>query len=162
MSTFEEMDRRLAQLPSVVARELRSAMSASLTLIETDARQTAARDTEHLASGPWVQTIRGSGIDLEGRVGPSARYGINVEFGRRAGAKAPPVAALIGWVTRHPFSGRGSIRSKAFVLARAIGRRGIRPRPFLVPAYRKNRTRIADRFGHVGAQVVAHLQGRAL
>lgn len=162
MSTFEELDRRLAQMPAIVERELRAAMTASLALIEQDGRRGAARDTEQLATGPWVNEISGSGLNLEGKVGPSARYGIVVERGRRPGAKAPPVSALIGWVTRHPFSGRGSIRSKAFVLARAIGRRGIRARPFLVPAYRTNRPAIAALFQRANAQAVAHLRGGAL
>ena len=161
MATFDEVDRRLAAMPAVVAREFHTAMTASLLLIEASARQNVAYDTGRLA-GSITHVINGSGPTLEGRVGPSVRYGASVEFGRRAGARMPPVDALMGWVGRHPRPGRGSRRSQAFALARSIQRRGIRPRPFLRPAYRANRAAINGLFRRAGANVVASLHGRTL
>lgn len=160
MATFDEMDARLARMPAVAARELRTAMTASLLLIEGSARSNVAYDTGRTA-GSISHQISGSGPTLEGRVGPSVRYGASIEFGRRAGARMPPVEALMGWVGRHP-SGRGSRRSQAFALARSIQRRGIRPRPFLRPAYRSNRTAINRLFSRAGASVIASLRGRGL
>lgn len=156
------MDRRLAAMPAVLERELRNAMQASLLLIEADARQGAAHDTGRLA-GSITNQITGVGLNLEGRVGPSVRYGGNVEYGRRPGAKMPPVDALMGWVSRHPMPGsRRSRRSQAFALARSIARRGIRARPFLRPAYTKNRRAIRGLFERAGARVAASLRGQAL
>jgi hypothetical protein len=158
MATFDEMDRRLAAMPAVVDRELRHAMTASLLLIEASARSNVAYDTGRLA-GSITHTITGAGPTLEGRVGPSVRYGASVEFGRRAGARMPPVDALMGWVGRHP-RGRGTRRQQAFALARSIQRRGIRPRPFLRPAYRSNRAAINRLFARAGGRVIATLRGR--
>jgi len=163
VTSFEDMDRRLTEMPAVLARELHAAMQTSLLLIEADARQNAANDTGRLA-GSITSQITGEGLNLIGQVGPSVRYGENVEYGRRVGAKAPPVDALMGWIRRHPRPGphNRSQRSQAFALARSISRRGIRARPFLAPAYHKNRAAIIAAFERVGARVVAHLRGRAL
>lgn len=160
MTTFDDMDARLSAMPAVMERELRAALNASLLLIEADARQGVAHDTGRLA-GSISSQISGSGLNLEGRVGPSVRYGASVEFGRRAGSKMPPVDALMGWVSRHP-RGRGSRRQQAFALARSIQRRGIRARPFLVPAFKKNEAAIGRLFSRAGARVIASLRGRAL
>lgn len=157
---FDRLEARLRAMPTTVARELHTAMTASLLLIEGSARQNASFDTGRLA-GSITHTISGSGLALEGKVGPSVRYGAAVEFGRRAGARMPPVDALMGWVGRHPRPGRGSRRSQAFALARSIQRRGIRPRPFLRPAYRSNRTAISRMFQRAGVRMVASLQGRS-
>jgi hypothetical protein len=79
-----------------------------------------------------------------------------VERGRAAGKPAPPRAALRGWARRH-----GIPDSALFVLARAIGRRGIPPRPYLVPAFDKNVDRIQRLFAAAGQRVVARIAGGA-
>jgi len=76
-------------------------------------------------------------------VAPGVSYAPWVELGRAAGERMPPPQALEKWVLRHGFLGGKSsrrrasasaIRSAAFVLARAIARRGIRPRPYMALA----------------------------
>lgn len=171
---FDAFDKRLAAVPQVAARELRTTMTASLLLIEADARQHVSQDTRRLA-GSIHHTITGTGLALEGAVGPSLRYGVVVERGRRPGAKMPPVAALIPWVRRHRLAGvyspstkrrRGSKVTQAqqdfrvaLNIARAIGRRGIKARPFLVPAYKRNLPEIRRRFAVFGARVLGTLRG---
>jgi hypothetical protein len=94
--------RRLDDVPLNTALAIRQAMTASLLLIEADARQLAPRDQRRLA-GSITHRVEGYGLEQEGHVGPSVQpsYGAAVEFGRRAGARMPPVDALMGWVTRH-------------------------------------------------------------
>ncbi len=60
----------------------------------------------------------------------------------------PPVRALIPWVRRHVgilgIKGKrkgDAILSAAFALSRVIFKRGIKPRPFLVPAWEEERPR---------------------
>lgn len=164
---FERLELRLSTFGTDAQRELHRAMDSSLLLIELQARQNAAFDTGRLA-GSITHRITGTGLNLEGRVGPSARYGVVVEFGRRAGARMPPVDALIPWVRRHMGTGiprRGArrqqaLRARAFLVARAIGRRGIRARPFLRPAYQSNRAQIRQIFAGVSVRMIAHLRGR--
>src|SRR5215831_12238277 len=157
---------RLQTTPEQMERDMRRTLQASLLLIEADARTLAPQDTRRL-SGSINNQITGTFPSLVGEVGPDAGYGRFVEFGRRAGARMPPVDALMGWVQRHwnpafigplrtgqlrprrragPNVSQAQIRSRAFALARSIARRGIQPRPFMAPAYERNRTRIEAGF----------------
>lgn len=142
---LDRLQRGLTGAPRALGSETRKAMEASLTLIEGDARKNAPQDTRRLA-GSITYSIRGTGAELTGRVGPSLRYGWFVEHGRRPG-KFPPLAAVSGWARRHGVS--------PFVVARAIARKGTRPQPFLVPAFEKNRGRIVGLFERVGLRVVS-------
>jgi len=161
---WREFENRLLRTPQVTEASLRRAMTASLLLIEGDARRNVVQDTRRLA-GSINHRIDGTYPTLVGSVGPNVRYGAAVEFGRRAGARMPPVDALIGWVRRHwgPGTPR-QLRGRAFVLARSIKRRadaGDRmAHPFMSPAYRRNQTRITQAFARVGAQVTTYLAGQ--
>jgi hypothetical protein len=186
VTTLDELIGRLNRVSTVTSEELLRAMTASLILLEGDARTIAPHDTRRLA-GSITHKVSGHGLLLVGRVGPSVRYGTPVEFGRRAGAKMPPVAALIPWVKRHwtaPLVGgqtvlpgmeryvqatnrrrprRGTpdaaIRRRAFILARAIARRGIVQHPYVRASYTKNRRQIYENFVGVGARVVVSITG---
>jgi len=51
-----------------------------------------------------------------------------VDKGRKAGAKPPPVKAIIPWVEAKGIKFKGSsVESTAFVIARSIGIKGIKP-----------------------------------
>src|SRR5262245_9824945 len=164
-------------------RELRRTITQSLLLIERDAKPLSPQDTRRLASSITHQ-ITGTYPRLVGQVGPGVRYGIVMEFGRRAGARMPPVEALMGWVRRHwraAFIGpipRGqlrprravtrrevgdrAVRSRAFALARSIQRRGIRAQPFMATAFRRNLPQIEQLFARIGLRTVAYLAGRQI
>jgi hypothetical protein len=127
--------------------ELRGAMETSLLLIEGDARRTVKRDTGRLQNS-ITHRVSGNAAaagTLVGAVGPSEAYGVYVERGRRPG-RPPPLSAVAGWARRHGVS--------PYVVARAIGRKGVKAAPFLVPAYEKNRGRIDALFARAGARVV--------
>lgn len=71
--------------------------------------------------------------DGEARVFNNAPHAVFVELGRRAG-RPPPVDALLPWVRAVlRLSGREA-RNAAFLIARAIGTRGLRPRLILTRA----------------------------
>ncbi|HYW90704.1 MAG TPA: HK97 gp10 family phage protein [Chloroflexota bacterium] len=160
---------RLQTTPEQMERDMRRTLQASLLLIEADARTLAPQDTRRL-SGSINNQITGTFPSLVGEVGPGVRYGRFVEFGRRAGARMPPVDALIGWVRRHwhPIEerrrgvSRSTLRGEAFVLARSIARRGIQPQPFMQRAYQQNRSRIVTGFARLGLRTVAYLSGQPL
>lgn len=85
-------------------------------------------DTGALARGMQSE-VRG----LTGRVFNPLGYARAVDEGRRPGARMPPPAALVGWIRRH------APGMSPFVLARAIGRRGIKGRFFMKAALGKLR-----------------------
>ena len=142
----EELVAKLARSPRTVAAEQQRAMTASLLLIEADARRNVRHDTRRLMNSITHQ-IEGRGTRLVGRVGPSVRYGLYVERGSRP--HWPPVAALAGWARRHGVS--------PYAVQRSIARRGTRARPFLVPAFLRNAERILRLFAQAGVRVTASL-----
>lgn len=124
--------------------------------------QATARSNVRVDTGTLRRSIRIGGVGLTrtvtagGRDGP---YAVFVEFGTRA--HFPPLDPLVNWVRRNRVKlGLGGqldmakIRSVAFAIARAIGRRGTPPRPFMFPAwemesprFRREAEAIARRFG---------------
>jgi len=105
---------------------------------ERTARGKAPRDTGTLAG-----SFMSESSSTMARIWSPRKYALAVEQGRAPG-KMPPPAALLGWVQRHTgtFSIRtrrrlggtsqaASDRSVAFLIARAIGRRGIKGRFFM-------------------------------
>ena len=90
-----------------------------------------------------------SGIvaDINGgvKVGFYAHYAAIVEHGRRAGRR-PPMLPILDWVhKRGLIEGRRKAsreRSAAFLIARAIGRRGTRPQPYFYPAVDKYKPKL--------------------
>lgn len=64
-------------------------------------------------------------------------YASFVERGRRRNSRMPPVSAILAWLRA---KGLGEDRGRAYLIARAIARRGIRARPVLaraMPAIRR-------------------------
>lgn len=146
---LEPLQKRLNGAGKETQSEMRSAMTASLILLEGEMKRLVPRDTGRL-QGSITHTITGSGASITGRVGPSARYGYWVEYGRSAG-KAPPMDAVAGWARRHGIH--------PFLLARAIGRRGTRAQPFVAPALRTRRGQVTRLFERIGARVAVFIAG---
>ena len=146
---IEKLQAGLAAGPSTLASEVRTAMEAGSLLIEGTARGLAPKDTGRLG-GSITHQISGGGANLTSRVGPSVAYGLFVEKGRRAG-RPPPVGAVQSWARRHGIN--------PYVLARAIGRRGTRARPFMEPAFNQNASRVIALFDKVGTVVVRRIAG---
>ena len=128
---------------------LGGAMQQSLSLVQS----AAAREL----GGYGLQRMAGA-LSTDVRVGAGtvtgtltvAHPGYWVEHGRRPG-KQPPIAAIRGWALE-----RGLV---PFLVARAIGRRGIRARPFLRPALERNTRGIEALFAKAGAAVLARIRG---
>ena len=55
-------------------------------------------------------------------------YFVNIENGRKAGGKMPPISAIKKWMISR---GLGDSNSKAFSISRSISKSGIKPRPYL-------------------------------
>jgi len=76
-------------------------------------------------------------------------YAAIIEQGRRPGQRRPPTAELMGWVRRKGLvKGRGKnadadARSMAYVVARAIGRRGTPPKRVFGRAMDRLRAEVA-------------------
>lgn len=146
---IEKLQAGVAAGPATLATEVRTAMQAGSILIEGTARSLAPKDTSRLA-GSITHAITGGGANLTSKIGPSVAYGFFVEKGRRPGTP-PPVSAIRGWATRHGIN--------PYVLARAIGRRGTKARPYMLPAFNQNVGRVISLFGKIGGVVVKRMAG---
>jgi hypothetical protein len=138
----------------VVKREIRNAgldivkrakgnLRKSIQMVERDIRFTAQGTTQQ--GGMFVVTV-----------GPNVYYGAYVEYGTKP--HWPPISAILAWVKRKGIGAtrmvsragaygavtHKAVRSRgkridvaqrqvAFLIARAISRRGTRPHPYLIP-----------------------------
>lgn len=76
--------------------------------------------------------VREQGTRISTITGTNKAYAMPVEYGRRAGQRPPPYRALLDWVgLRFGISDPKRQKRLAFLIARAIGKRGTR-------AYRDN------------------------
>lgn len=90
-------------------------------------------------AGAFGSTMGGSSVtgssleEIQGRVFSSLPYAIVIDQGRAPGARMPPPDALVPWVKRVLQVGGSEeeVRSVAFIVARAIGRKGIKARNFV-------------------------------
>lgn len=112
-------------------------------IVLRDAKIAAPVDTGRLRASITPE-VRVEGDDVLGVVGSNVAYAPMMEMGTRP--FWPPVAALETWARRHGIS--------AFLVARAIARRGIRARRFLQGAFEKNRERIIARIERAAKEIV--------
>lgn len=119
------------------------AMRDSVLVIQRDARKNAPVDTGRLRASitPEVHTFND---EVQGVVGSNIEYAPYMEFGTRP--HWPPISAIQVWADRHGIS--------AFLIARAIARRGTKPRRYLQRAFESNQTAIIARFDRAVNQVV--------
>lgn len=133
----------LGKYDAIVAVELTQAMTESVKAIARSARDKAPYWSGALA-GSMTSRVMGTGSYIVGEVYSDASnpiYPLVMEYGRRAGAKPPPVAAIRPWVA--DVLGDASL---AYVVARSIGIKGIKPHRFLRKAYRENAAAILGVF----------------
>jgi hypothetical protein len=145
---------RYRNAPAVVTEELRKAGARVGVLVERRAKTLVPVDTGHLRRSITNQ-VTASPMLVTTTIGTNVPYARAVEFGRGAGKTPPPSAPIAAWLGRH-----GGDPGAAFVVARAIGRRGIKGRPFLTRALRELRGQIQTEFRRVPRAVIARIGGR--
>lgn len=115
----------LEKVDALIEHHLRVAMQAALDVVETNvaARTPVNTGVLRAAYGTSVN-VRGQGV-VRGTLNNPMIYGLPVERGRRPGQTAPPREAIELWVKRKLGLQGKEAQSAAFLIARAIGRRGI-------------------------------------
>jgi phage gpG-like protein len=108
-----------------------NAMRDATLMVTRDAKKNAPVDTGRLRASITPEVID-VGETIRGVVGSNVSYAPYVELGTRP--HWPPIAALEVWARRHGVS--------AFLVARAISRRGTKPVEYLQRAFDANKGRI--------------------
>lgn len=120
--TVTGVPRIVAKLSPALYRPALTGMISDLAVIA----QNAARDAAPKDTMAGVRSIMADVQATQAVIGRGMRnYMVVMDQGRRAGAAMPPPQALAGWARRHGYTG------SLFVLARSIGRRGIKGRFFM-------------------------------
>jgi len=143
---------RAAQLrlaPATFLVAMRAGMNESTQYLKGEVQQLMPVNNG-LARGSVFAEVRGATIaGLYGITASPLEYVSVLEWGRRPGAPPPPVAAIQAWAART--LGDGS-RGTAFVIARAIGRRGLPAHHMFSEAARRG-------LGTVARIFTRHLRG---
>lgn len=131
----------------VVAEEAKRATERSAILVQ-NAAKVNIQQQKAIDTGQLLNSIARQVEPFEARIGSNKQYARNVEEGRAAGAAMPPGDSLDGWLRRHNIPLEAS-----FPIRRAIQDRGIRPRPYLLPALETNRTAINREYQAAGMRI---------
>lgn len=102
--------------------------------------------------------ITGSSLaDLTGRIFSSLPHAIVIDQGRTPGARMPPPAALETWVRRvlNVGGSEAEVRTVAWLVARSIGRNGIKARHFIEAGVSKWTNERADALWQAMADAMA-------
>lgn len=103
-----------------------------------------ARDRAPKAFSTLTQSIRPEKInDLHWRAAPGVNYARPVEEGRMP-MRRMPGAGLMEWVKLKTGLQGKALDRATFAIARAIGRRGIDPQPYMKPAAEAKESRVVD------------------
>ena len=143
---FDALRKRLAQVTGEVAKEVKKVNEATAQNIRADAidniTQNESVDTGILRGSIYANSLNEGLVYEVGSntgTGEKGGYGAYVEFGRRPGGKMPPIKDLAEWVRRKGIEkDETKARQRAFLIARSIAVNGIKPRPFLYPAFEAN------------------------
>lgn len=126
--------------------QMLAGMKKAALLVEGDAKRNAPVDMGLLRASITheIRTEGAGGRTVTGVVGSNKTYAAAMELGSRP--HWPPVEALQVWARRHGMD--------AFLVARAISRRGTKPRLYLQRAFESNKPRIVDILGQAVSGVV--------
>lgn len=116
----------LDQFPQIFQEEGKRFMTLAVEKVLSGAQPKVPVDTGVARGSLQAGVESPTPMIVQGTVGSANPYFIIIEEGRRPGARQPPSNALEGWVRRRlRIVDPRQIRAAAYLIARAIGRRGI-------------------------------------
>lgn len=149
---FGDMAKRYAGAEPVFAMELEQAFGRILTVGQHKAREVVPVDFGRLKGSIAFEVVH-QGDTIIGRLGTNVEYAKPVEFGTGLFSTAPdsshqrhwpPPDALNVWAARHGFAvedGPAATVGLGQIVVEIIGKRGgIRPKPYLKPAFEEMTT----------------------
>jgi hypothetical protein len=147
----------LQRAPDFFRRRLALALERGAQEIAREAKGRAPKAFSTLTNS--IRAIREN--DLHWHVAPGVNYGTWVEGGRMPMRKTGTRNGLLEWIKLKvaPGASGKELDRLGFVIARAIGRRGIKPQPFMAPAFEARKQRVVDMASRAMRDAVAQLNG---
>jgi hypothetical protein len=144
---------------AVVDEEIKGAMEASLAAVQGEIVPRTPVGATAILRGGTRTSVTGSGIETTGRVFNPVAHAHPVNDGATYPNRQPPTAALELWVRRKLGVAAEEARGVAFVIARAIKRRGGRAQPFFKNGFAAARPKVHALFNR-GLRRIATRLGR--
>lgn len=148
-----ELERMMRSGGDIVADELVGATEDSLAMIEGAIKAATPVGVAGTLRGATMTELRGSTVDITGRVFNATGYAIAVEMGSRPHTAS--LRAIEQWAKRK----LGADASAAYRIWRSIRERGTAPHAFFAPGFESVKGAVLDRFAVVPDRVVARLNG---
>lgn len=152
MPELDGFIKRFKNGPRIVTEELTTAGKRSGLMVERLAKSRSRVWRGHLRRSVTTKTTV-QPLMVTTKVGSNLPYAPVMNFGRRAGAPPPPTGPIAAWL-----KSKGGDPRAAFVVARAIGRRGIPGDFFLTGSLKDLRPQIQREFRAVPKRVIARLR----
>ena len=158
---IKEVQEALKNIDVSVKKDVSNEINASALKIQNDAKRLAPVNFGQLRNGIQLEKVS----DLTFSVESKASYSPYVEFGTGGRVSVPAdfqayaqtfkggkggkfkdmVEALTLWVKRKGIGNGKNDKGLAYVIALNILRKGLRPQPFLIPAYEKEKPQLIKR-----------------
>lgn len=144
----------LARAPGVFVSRLAAWLTRGANELAREARGLAPKAFSTLTNS--ISVTRED--ELHWIIAPGVAYGAFVEGGRRPGGMPGMSNGLREWIRLklRPSSDKETDRL-SFVIARAIGRKGIKPQPFMKPAFERKSDRVVELANAGVRQAVAEI-----
>lgn len=143
--------------PKIADDELRAAMNASVLQVKGAILPLVPVNQGFLRQGVQTSVI-GEMVDLRGRIFDPITYALPVEEGTRP--HFPPLAPLMRWAQLKLGVSEKESRSVAFLIARAISRRGTKAVRFFAQAWQATKGQVSERFAKARARIIERLGGQ--
>jgi HK97 gp10 family phage protein len=160
---LDNINKKISELDEKVKQEVSNEINASALKIQSDAKRLAPNNFGQLRGS--IKLSPESTGSLTYIVAATASYAAYVEFGTGGKVSIPAgfeddaakfkggqngtfkdmVEALTLWVKRKGIGNGKNDKGLAYVIARSILQKGLRPQPFLIPAYEQEKPKLIKR-----------------
>jgi hypothetical protein len=149
---LKPFERLMQKYPEAARAAKISRITESLLLLEAEIKKETPMGAGpvHLRDTIFHQV--NTGEPVWGMVSTPAKYGEPVELGTRP--HFPPVAPIQYWVEKQLGLSGKEAKSVAFLIARAISKRGTKPRKMFTNTLEKKRAQVLGILGQIPADIV--------
>jgi HK97 gp10 family phage protein len=158
MQTLDKFDKQ-------TQKNIREEVTASALSIQSNAKKNAPVNLGTLRQSIYLKSEVKNDANYSFTIGTSVSYAPYVEFGTGGKVSVPKgfesyasqfkvkskgkfkdmVLALTEWVQKKGLASGKESKSVAYMIALSILRKGLRPQPFLIPAFELEKTKLKDR-----------------